>query len=200
MKHVSFWLVFREMGNLLIIHKDIKRKIVKEYLDSHDVVLLAYSVGIKLRIPESRIETAAYNGQLNIVKWALDQKCDNTEFTCAMAAAGGQLETLKYLRERGSPWDNFTTHFASEELNFDILKWAIDNGCDQCSDMCFSCDDKVSCCCHYDGDTTHCGRRVHNIVEQCICGYPICSFCVSNINTNSVILCHKCNFILSKNN
>lgn len=44
------------MGNLLTLNKDIQRKLAYEYLDAHDIILLAYSVGIKLeKIKKSQI-------------------------------------------------------------------------------------------------------------------------------------------------
>ena len=45
------------------------------------------------------------------------------------AAEAGHLHLLKYVRERGCPWDEGTAAYAIIEGNRDIFLWARANGC-----------------------------------------------------------------------
>lgn len=73
---------------------------------------------------------AAQHGNLEILEWT-SKECHVPlhEHHCEEAARGDQLETLKWLRERGCPWGYATTQRAAEQWNLDVLKWAIENGC-----------------------------------------------------------------------
>jgi hypothetical protein len=42
---------------------------------------------------------------------------------------GGQLETLKWARENGCPWDRETCWNAANRGSLEVLKWAHANGC-----------------------------------------------------------------------
>ena len=48
-------------------------------------------------------------GHLETLKWARENGCPWNVWTCTYAARGGQLETLKWARENGCPW-NKTSH------------------------------------------------------------------------------------------
>jgi len=48
---------------------------------------------------------AAKGGHLEVLKWARENGCPWDEWTCAYAAEGGHLEVLKWARENGCPWD-----------------------------------------------------------------------------------------------
>ena len=55
---------------------------------------------------EWTIMTAAYQGNLEMVKYCAANECPIGEYTCARAAENGRLECLKYLREEvKAPWD-----------------------------------------------------------------------------------------------
>ena len=49
--------------------------------------------------------------------------------TCALAAAGGHLETLQRLRAEGCPWDTRTCDAAIERGRVEVLRWALETGC-----------------------------------------------------------------------
>ncbi len=76
------------------------------------------------------VRTAAEQGHLEVVKWAVSQKCPLAEWwTCAWAARGGQLGVLKWLRDNGCRWDNWTCTLAARGGHLELLKWARENGC-----------------------------------------------------------------------
>lgn len=48
---------------------------------------------------------------------------------CARAAARGDLEMLKWLRDYGCQWDSYTCMNSATKNSVNIVKWAILNGC-----------------------------------------------------------------------
>jgi len=66
---------------------------------------------------------------LETSKWLRSEGCPWDEAACYYAAYGGHLEILKWLRSEGCPWDEATTSNAAWRGHLDVLKWAIDNGC-----------------------------------------------------------------------
>ena len=65
------------------------------------------------------------NDNLEVLKYLHERGCPWDETACAAAAQHDNLEVLKFLHERGCPWDERTCDAASGEL----LEWAIDHGC-----------------------------------------------------------------------
>lgn len=51
------------------------------------------------------------------------------EKICAAAARHGRLDILKWLRQKGFPWDDRTCVDAIRNNHFDVLKWAMKCGC-----------------------------------------------------------------------
>ena len=49
--------------------------------------------------------------------------------TCANAAYNGHLELLKWAREHDCPWDGQTRRYAAEQGHTVLLRWAEENGC-----------------------------------------------------------------------
>ena len=75
------------------------------------------------------INAAARFGHLHIVKYCMKHKCP-CMLACALAAASGHLDTLKYLHENGVPWDYKTCYYARENNHLECLVHALDNGCE----------------------------------------------------------------------
>jgi hypothetical protein len=73
---------------------------------------------------------AAWNGDLECLKYACENGCPWNEETCMKAAENGHLECLKYAHENGCPWDKRTCLFAAYYGHLDCLKYAHENGCD----------------------------------------------------------------------
>jgi hypothetical protein len=48
---------------------------------------------------------------------------------CAVAARGGHLEVLKWLRANGCQWNKGTVGEATRAGHDDVLQWALANGC-----------------------------------------------------------------------
>ena len=46
-----------------------------------------------------------------------------------MAAWGGHLEVLQWLRGEGCPWDMETCYEAVDKGHVEVLRWARENGC-----------------------------------------------------------------------
>ena len=73
--------------------------------------------------------SAAMSGQLECLKYARERGCDWDGGTCFYAASNGHLECLKYLHERGCPWNEETCQNAAEKGHLECLKYAHEHGC-----------------------------------------------------------------------
>ncbi|CAN0110981.1 unnamed protein product, partial [Laminaria digitata] len=69
---------------------------------SVDILWCAYCHGCD--IPLEACFKAAARGDLQMIRWALDQNCGWRDVLCRAAAAGGSLHILKWAREIGCPW------------------------------------------------------------------------------------------------
>ena len=68
---------------------------------------------------------AAEEGNLDVLRWF--QKNEPlyimNEYMCAMAASGGHIKVLGWLRQYGCPWEEDTCCEAAEAGHLDVLKW-----------------------------------------------------------------------------
>ena len=75
---------------------------------------------------------AARKGCLRALRWAharYPSWVDGNRWLCNRAAAGGQLETLAWLRDHGAAWGDYAYDAADRASRPDILDWLKDNGC-----------------------------------------------------------------------
>ena len=83
---------------------------------------------------EGTINTAAYNGNLEMVKYCVANECPIEVFACANAAENGHLEMLKYLREEAkAPWDFRTASWAAFNGHLHILEYLVERKYDKFS-------------------------------------------------------------------
>ena len=81
---------------------------------------------------EWTISAAAYQGNLEMVKYCAANECPIGEYTCVRAAENGQLECLKYLREEAkAPWDFRTAACAARNGHLHILEYLVERKYDQ---------------------------------------------------------------------
>ena len=81
---------------------------------------------------EETITVAAYQGNLEMVKYCVANECPIDERACAWAADGGELEVLKYLREEvKAPWDWRTATFAAKYGHLHILEYLVERKYDK---------------------------------------------------------------------
>lgn len=83
--------------------------------------------------------SAAQYGHMHILEWAYANNYgfDNYDI-CGDAVRGGQLDILKWLRQRNCPWDYDVCLGAASRGYIDIIKWAHENGC-PCSTYTYIC-------------------------------------------------------------
>ncbi|CAL6306762.1 unnamed protein product [Bathycoccus prasinos] len=85
---------------------------------------------------------AAQNGHLHILEYLVEREYDEYEayaeleydeyeaYACERAAANGQLDCLKYLRETAkAPWDSWAVRGAHENNHPECLQYLLDNNC-----------------------------------------------------------------------
>lgn len=82
---------------------------------------------------------AAYGGKIETVKWLREIGCPWDAQSCSYAAENGQLDTLKYLHENGCPWDSDTCGIADENDHLDVLKYLHENSCPCTKRTCTYC-------------------------------------------------------------
>jgi len=81
---------------------------------------------------EWTINSAARQGNLEMVKYCVANECPIDERACAYAALSGQLEILKYLREEvKAPWDFYTAAWAAQNGHLHILEYLVERKFDQ---------------------------------------------------------------------
>jgi hypothetical protein len=81
---------------------------------------------------EVTIYMAASQGNLEMLKYCVANKCPIDENACARAAQNGHLEVLKYLREEAkAPWDFLTATWAAENGHLHILEYLVERKYDQ---------------------------------------------------------------------
>ena len=73
--------------------------------------------------------SAAMSGQLECLKYARERGCDWSHLTCEFAAYSGNLECLKYAHERGWAWNDETCEIAAFTGHLECLKYAHEHGC-----------------------------------------------------------------------
>lgn len=65
---------------------------------------------------------------IHIAKYAIENNCPKNKLINASAACG-QLEMLKYFREKGYKWNESTCRYAAQYGHLEILKYLHNNGC-----------------------------------------------------------------------
>jgi archaellum component FlaC len=74
---------------------------------------------------------AARLGNLEMLKYCVENGCKVHDGTCALAAKFGNLECLKYLREKNVKWSHRTVQLARENNHVECLNYALANNCPQ---------------------------------------------------------------------
>jgi len=72
---------------------------------------------------------AAKIGNLEMLKYCVENGCEVHRGTCADAAKFGNLECLKYLRSKNVKWDRRVCERAHENNHVDVLTYAIEQKC-----------------------------------------------------------------------
>ena len=83
-----------------------------------------------------RLIWAAYQGNLEMVKYCVANECPIDEDACAYAAENGHLECLKYLHEEAkAPWDSDTATWAAQNGHLHILEYLVERKYDKYDEL-----------------------------------------------------------------
>ena len=112
------------------------------FQDRFECLKFLHKNGCKMNIDMMASRYAATSGNLDCLKYVVENGGAMDEYTALNAAQGGYLDCLKYLHEKGCPWDCYTcinaisgqfTSTPGKNLitpgHLDCLKYAIENGC-----------------------------------------------------------------------
>jgi hypothetical protein len=81
---------------------------------------------------EWTIKAAAFQGNLEMVKYCVANECPVDWRACAYAAENGHLEVLKYLREEAkAPWGEYTATWAALNGHLHILEYLVERKFDE---------------------------------------------------------------------
>ncbi|KAJ1640358.1 hypothetical protein T492DRAFT_898540 [Pavlovales sp. CCMP2436] len=72
---------------------------------------------------------AAWRGNLDALVWLRNRGCPWDNFTSHHAASGGHVEVLRYSHEHGCSWDSVTCQHAALEGHLEVLRYAHEHGC-----------------------------------------------------------------------
>jgi hypothetical protein len=113
-----------------IRQKDV-RKYLYSFLDQDDRIFARFGYLSKCYIDDyATCNWIVSSGHLKLVKWVhtIHNGCQ-CRVLCETAAFWGQLEMLKWARANGYKWMD-TLYQASYNGKLDVLKWARSNGCE----------------------------------------------------------------------
>jgi len=72
---------------------------------------------------------ATLKGNLDMLKYCVENGCKVHNGTCAFAAENGHLSCLEYLRSKNCPWDERVCKLANKNDHIDCLTYAVKNKC-----------------------------------------------------------------------
>ena len=76
-----------------------------------------------------QLHVAISVGNMDNLRWLLDNGCPMDKRICVDAVNGGYLDSLKLVIQKGCPWDKTTCEIALQKRNHEIFQWARENGC-----------------------------------------------------------------------
>jgi len=78
----------------------------------------------------SALRVAARAGHVHVLEWLHDMHVVITWNVkeCQEAAKGGHLAAMQYLRKVGTPWDTYTTAYATMSGSVELMQWMLTNG------------------------------------------------------------------------
>lgn len=95
---------------------------------SLECVIALHEAGTRLHF--GHVWEAAEHGRVDVLAYLDAQGVGGfNENACALAAQGGHLAALQWLRARGCPWDASTCAMAAYDGHLNVLQWAHANGC-----------------------------------------------------------------------
>ena len=110
----------------------IQETFCRRVAETNDLALLRWVRGVKECAWNWRTSGAAARiGNLEMLKYCVENGCKVHNGTCATAAKYGNLDCLKYLHEKNVKWDHQTVQLARENNHVECLNYALANNCPQ---------------------------------------------------------------------
>eukprot|EP00029_Vermamoeba_vermiformis_P013635 TRINITY_DN8557_c0_g1_i1.p1 TRINITY_DN8557_c0_g1~~TRINITY_DN8557_c0_g1_i1.p1 ORF type:complete len:261 (+),score=29.28 TRINITY_DN8557_c0_g1_i1:351-1133(+) len=130
MLHTTNKRIHKISNSKLKTSKRSEEELVLEYFAGLGTIsCLEYCRALGMEWDAGTMAEAARKGQLEVIKFLNDNKCDHDLRACKEAASNGHFECLKYMHENGFPWDQTTAESAARSNNLEMLKYMHQNGC-----------------------------------------------------------------------
>ena len=117
-----------------------ERKVAKVEDAMMSLPMLRWSIdrGLKATdLKQDHAAEAAWSGSLDVLRYLHEKGCPWNEDTCGGAAQGGHLTVLQWAREHGCPWNETTCVRSAWKGHLDVLQWGRANGCPWNEDTCW---------------------------------------------------------------
>ena len=111
------------------------RRCVKA-VNSGDLQFLQSKAPLSDDVRHESCRVAAAGGHLAVLQWLREQGCRLDVYICEAAAENGHLAVLEWARQRGCPWDSSTCAAAARGGHLEVLQFAHQNGCECGPDTC----------------------------------------------------------------
>ena len=135
-KHYEILPLLDTVSTMVLQHTQLGKPYPKELNDDDQTIIISYGLkytqyfyDLNLLNKNKICRYAAWNGHLEVLKWARENGCPWNELICTNAALNGHLEVLKWTRENGCNWNDWTCANAAKNGHLEVLKWARENGC-----------------------------------------------------------------------
>lgn len=87
------------------------------------------TVKYRQHLDDTIFNVAATYGNLDIMKWLLENNCPWNEYTFRFAVKHGNLENIKWLYDNGCPFDSWAFNCALQSGNKTIIQWLKEHNC-----------------------------------------------------------------------
>jgi|SRR5579872_7073345 len=122
---VDYTINFLNRLDLLMLTKVDKR--FNKYKANPKIKHIVFSLN-NWYIKNKICTNAAYDGYLEILKWARENNCNWNSNVCICAAWNGHLNIIKWAKNNGCDWNSDTCINAAKMGHLEVLKWAQKNG------------------------------------------------------------------------
>ncbi len=96
---------------------------VNRFLGSITMLQWAIANGCRTILTSGLLNSTVTSGNLEVVKWLRERGCPWNESACTYAVWNNHIDILKWLRQQGCPWSTWVCEELAAKGNLEALKW-----------------------------------------------------------------------------